>query len=451
MTSERAEAIALWRYALIAEAVSPRLTAAERGRLSRVIATRPHVDSDGRPCAVSRTTVDRWLRAYRTRGLDGLRPTIRSDSGAVRRHPTLFDEAAALRREHPARSAAQIADMIELRHGVRIAPRTIRERFQNQGLTRAALAAPGKQYGRYEASRPNERWIGDVLTGPWVPHPRVSGSRRAKLFLLVDDHSRLLVFGRWVNDENARAGQEVLRTAIEKRGAPDVLYVDNGSPYIAAPLARTCAVLGIHLIHSKPYSPQGRGKQERLNRYIRERFLLEAEAAGITDLAEFNDRFTAWVEQVCNCRVHAETGQTPIARYLAGGTMPSVDHVLINEAFRWSALRTVSRTAMVSLEGNRYQVDPSLVGRRVELRYNPEAMSIVTVHDGEHPAGVATPFVLGQHTHPAVPQAAQSPAKPTGIDYLGQVMARHDERTEGSISFRNLASSDNNNDTEDHQ
>jgi putative transposase len=113
-------------------------------------------------------------------------------------------------------------------------------------------------------------------------------------------------------------------------------------------------------------------------------------------------------------------------------------------------MRRVSRTAMVSLEGNRYQVDPSLVGRRVELRYNPEDMSIVTVHDGERPAGVATPFVLGQHTHPAVPQAAQSPAQPTGIDYLGQVMARHDERTEGSISFRNLADPDNNN-TEDHQ
>src|SRR5450755_636986 len=117
MTSERAEAIALWRYALIAEAVSPRLTASERGHLSRVIAARPYVDGDGRPCAVSRTTVDRWLRAYRERGLVGLRPTIRSDSGAVRRHPKLIDEAAALRREHPARSAAQIADMIELRHG----------------------------------------------------------------------------------------------------------------------------------------------------------------------------------------------------------------------------------------------------------------------------------------------------------------------------------------------
>ena len=60
-----------------------------------------------------------------------------------------------------------------------------------------------------------------------------------------------------------------------------------------------------------------RGKQERLNRVIRERFILEAEAVGIGDLDELNDRFIAWSESVLNCRVHSETGQTPIARFLA--------------------------------------------------------------------------------------------------------------------------------------
>ena len=99
--------------------------------------------------------------------------------------------------------------------------------------------------------------------------------------------------GRWMSHENTRAGQIVMRQAFVKRGLPATLYLDNGSPLITAPLERTCAVLGIHLVHSKPYSPQGRGKQERLNRLIRERFLLEVEAAGIGDLDELNDLFTA--------------------------------------------------------------------------------------------------------------------------------------------------------------
>jgi hypothetical protein len=61
--------------------------------------------------------------------------------------------------------------------------------------------------------------------GRLCPTPRVAGSKRAKLFLLVDDHSRLLVHGRWTAEENTRAGQDVLRAAIVRRGLPQQLYV----------------------------------------------------------------------------------------------------------------------------------------------------------------------------------------------------------------------------------
>src|SRR6266480_4541401 len=94
---------------------------------------------------------------------------------------------------------------------------------------------------------------------------------------------------------------------------------DNGAPFSNAWLARTCGVLGIRLVHSRPYSPEGRGKQERLNRYIREAFLAEAIHHGIESLDELNDLFAAWAEHVCNRRVHAETGQRPIDRFQAGG------------------------------------------------------------------------------------------------------------------------------------
>ena len=88
------------------------------------------------------------------------------------------------------------------------------------------------------------------------PYPRAAGSKRAYLFLLVDDYSRLLIHGRWVTDQNTRAGQDVLRAAIQRRGLPERLYVDNGAPYANAALERSCAVLGIRLIHSRPYRPK---------------------------------------------------------------------------------------------------------------------------------------------------------------------------------------------------
>ena len=99
-------------------------------------------------------------------------------------------------------------------------------------------------------------------SGPGCP-AQSAVSVRAKLFLIVDDHSRLLVHGRFFAHENARACQELLRRAIVRRGLPEVLYADNGAPFANAWLARTCAVLGVRLVHSKPYSPEGRGKQER--------------------------------------------------------------------------------------------------------------------------------------------------------------------------------------------
>jgi putative transposase len=441
MDNDMVELIALHRWAVIAEATAERLSAAERGALVRAIAGAAHNHPDGSARRYSRGTIDRWIRAWRAGGLDGLRPGPRSDAGAVRAYPELAEEVVALRLELPSRSAAQIASIIFHRYGVTVSERTVRDQLRRRGLHRAALEAEPKVFGRYEAARANERWITDVLVGPWVPYPKVDGSVRAKLFLIVDDHSRLLVDGVFYAYENARSCQDLLRRAIVHRGLPEVLYADNGAPFKNAWLARTCAVLGIRLVHSQPYSPQGRGKQERANRYIREAFLAEATHAGIDSLDALNDLFAAWAETVANRRVHAETHQTPIERFEACGPHRQADPDRLREAFRWSVTRKVTRTATVPLEGNHYSVDPSLVGRRVELRYDPEDLSRLDVFYDTKPAGVATPFVMGRHTHRAVPQAARPAPTPTGVDYLGLVAAAHDETagTGAKVDFTQLA------------
>jgi hypothetical protein len=98
----------------------------------------------------------------------------------------------------------------------------------------------------------------------------------------------------------------------------------------------------------------------------------------------------------------------------------------------------VTRTATVSLAGNRYSVDPALVRRRVELRYDPEDMAALDVFVEGRPAGPATPLVIGRHTHPAVPQAERPSVQPTGIDYLGLALADHEQATTGEIAYRDL-------------
>ncbi len=441
MDNDHDERTALFRYSVISAALDAGLSAAERGLIVRSLADRTWTTPVGEERSFSRGTIDRWIVAYRTDGLGALTPNPRADRGQVRVERQWMAEAVRLRREVPARSAAQITEIIGRAHGVWLKERTVRSHLARAGVSRRALTAePSKAFGRYEASRRNERWIGDVLVGPFVPHPRKAGSKRAKLFVLVDDYSRLLVCGRWMTEENTRAGQEVLRAAIMRRGVPTQLYMDNGSPYRAGQLARTCAVLGIHVVHSKPYSPAGRGKQERLNRYIRERFLTEAEATGIDNFEDLNDRFSAWAEQVANTRVHAETKQKPIERFLAGGPIERPSPEIVAEAFRWSVVRRVTKTATVSLLANRYSVDPSLIGQNVELRFDPEDLGSIGVYADGVDVGTAVPFTIGRHVHPSVPQAEPpAPGEPTGIDYLGLVAAAEEE-AQGSdrIDYREL-------------
>lgn len=443
MDNDDRERIALFRYTVISEAVNEQLSATERGLIVRGLTSRTWTTPEGDQRSFSRNTLDRWCTQYRRHGLNALRPAARADKGKGRAHPEWMADAVRLRRELPARSAAQIVDIIGRAHGVWLAERTVRAHLAATGVSRKELTADAAQaFGRYEAERRNERWIGDVLVGPFVPHPRRAGSRRAKLFVLVDDYSRLLVCGRWMTEENTRAGQEVLRSAISRRGVPSRLYMDNGSPYRAGQLARTCAVLGVHVVHSKAYSPQGRGKQERLNRYIRERFLTEAEAKGIESFEQLNDLFSAWAEQVANCRIHAETKQRPIDRFLAAGPPELPSSQLVSDAFKWSVVRRVTKTATVSLLSNRYGVDPSLVGKNVELRFDPEDMGSIDVFCDGRAVGVAVPFVIGHHVHPSVPQApraATEPVEATGIDYL-KVVAAQEAEAQGAepIDFREL-------------
>jgi len=193
--------------------------------------------------------------------------------------------------------------------------------------------------------------------------------RKTCLFAFIDDHSRAVMAARFGFAEDTIRLAAALRPALASRGAPEHVYVDNGSAFVDAWLMRACARLGIELVHSQPGRPQGRGKIERFFRTVRGQFLAELteeRAAQVKDLAELNRLFTAWAETVHHPREHSETGQAPLARWEAGGPFPLPAAASLAAAFRWPEWRTVTKTATVSMHGNRYQVDPGLAGRRAE-------------------------------------------------------------------------------------
>jgi putative transposase len=417
--------VALARWQVIAAATDERLSAAERGLLLSEIAAGVHRDADGRPVRMTTRTLYRWLAAWRRDGFDGLKPARRRDAGSHKLDRDVLELAAALRREAPARSAAHIAEVIARTRGTQVHPRTLQRFFASNGLERARLEGRHRAFGRFEAAACGDLWIADAWDGPPVGE---LGGRHAQLFSVIDDHSRLIAHAGFYPDVSERSFQHCLRTAVARRGVPRRLYLDNGAAFVSGQLRLICARLGVALVHSRPYRPQGRGKKERFYRTVAEQFAVEIDTAGVDSLAELNRWWAGWVEQAYHQRIHAGTGQTPLQRWSAGAgdVLAAPDTATLAAAFRWTATRTVTRTATVSLHGNHYRVDPTLVGYRVELRYDPEDLTGIAVFCHGEDRGHAIPERIGVHVDPKLrSQTTPQPGPATGIAYLDAVAADH--------------------------
>ena len=417
----RAEQVALFRYQLIREAADPALSTRQRGGLVRELAGKAHPGPSGEQVTVSRATIDRWIRAWRTGGFTALAPparqvTPRTDAAAL-------DLAAGLKREKPARTAAQVMRILRASCGWSPSVRTLQRHFERLELNTRPDGTGPATFGRFEASRPNELWTGDALHGP-----KIAG-RKAYLFAFLDDHSRAVMAARWGYFEDSVRLAAALRPALAARGVPDAIYVDNGSAFVDAALTRAAARLGIKITHSAPGRPQGRGKIERFFGVVRQEFLVEiGDGSSIRDLAQLNKAFTAWYETVYHARPHGETGQPPIGRWLAGAPFPTPSPEQLREAFLWSELRTVAKTATIKLFGGVYETDPVLAGRRVECVFDPFDLTRVEVRWNGKPYGLAVPQQVSRHSHPkAKPEDPAAPAPATGIDYLGIIAAEHDK------------------------
>lgn len=157
---------------------------------------------------------------------------------------------------------------------------------------------------------------------------------------------------------------------------------------------------------------------------MRDQFLIEVPHGEIDSLDVLEERFSAWVHRVYHPRVHSETGEAPAERFSKLGPARIPDAGLVREAFLFSEWRTVTKTAAVSLFSNHYEVDQALVGRRVELVFDPFDLADITVRYMDTDFGKALPRRIGRHAHPmVVPSPPEGP--PSGIDYLRLVDEQH--------------------------
>jgi putative transposase len=386
---------------------------------------------------VGRTTLDDWIRAYREGGFEALVPKPRVVT--PRTLVGVLELAFALKRERPERTAAQVHKIMVAAGERPPTVRTLQTHFARAGLNvRADGRSPHKVYGRFEASVRNELWTGDGLHGPILAG---SAARRAVLLAFIDDHSRLLVGWRWGTGEDVFRLEAALRCGLMARGVPNQVLVDRGVGVRVLAAAPGVRRLGVRLIHASPRAATTKGKIERFFRTVRDQFLVEIDDG--VELTELNRLFSAWLEVVYHRRVHSETKATPLERFDAAGAPLLPTPALLREAFLWSVERTVTKTAPVSLHGNSYEVDAALVGRKVELVFDPFDLTRIEVRYQHRPFGVAVPLVIGRHTHPQVQREIPPPPIGNGIDYLKLLAEKRDAELGGHpIDYASLGDGD---------
>ena len=439
---------ALWRYETISPYIALNPKRGGRRKLLEELASKVRVDEEGIPCSVEAETLRAWARRYRSGGFQGLMDKERFRPGVKVLDEKLCESICNLKREVPERSLERIikvAEEIELVSPNVLRRSTVHRVLQQAGLSARSVRVPDKKdLDRFEADSPNDLWQSDMLVGPWLPDPTRPGKvKRANLFAYIDDHSRLLLYGRFSFNEGLPYLELAFRESLRRRGIPKRVYYDNGRVYRSNHMKQIVAELGIHrIIHTEAYRPEGHGKVEALNRHIRSSFIAELEATDITTLDELNEAFTAWAEQEYNRKVHETTGEEPHNRWMAGiEKIRYAEEEKLRKAFMWKATRAPDKTGVFSLGSVKYQIHSDFKGKKVEVLYDPEAMHEVEIRQKGEFVQRAKPLSVSPWRRPKAseskPKATEEPVQKS--NFLGRVVAKHKRKTGTSDEPAQLA------------
>lgn len=335
-----------------------------------------------RPVSVS--TMKAWLREYRKRGFEALKPKARSDGGRPRKldeHTLKVIEVKC--KAYPYYSIQKLYEALR-DQGLLGDPPVHYNTLVRVVKAKGWLPPKGRKDARkaYEVENINDLWVCDFMHGPQVR----SGKRSAKAILcaIVDDHSRMVVGHAFNTSETIGSLTRVLKEAFLSYGLPKRLYVDNGAAFSSDMLARSCAMAGISLIHSKPYDSPSRGKVERLFRTIRERFLSGVQE-GIS-LEEINEAFWLWLQEDYHHKLHTGIGERPIDRYQASACRVEIRRLSkaeLDEIFLIRHERVVNNDATISFKGAIYEVPAAYVRQKVEIRHPVDDPQELYLYDND--------------------------------------------------------------------
>lgn len=413
---------ALARYRMILPLIDPEIDNAKRCMLRGEIAKREDV---------SVRTIYRYEKQYREEQFKGLLPKTR-EKRRSQKLPENWDEivreAVQLRREVPSRSVRQIIVILESEGyaapGV-IRQSTLQRYLQDEGMSKKAL----KRYT--EDRKPSskkfcrdhrlELYQGDIKYGP-VIRDRDGNQIKTYISSIIDDHSRLIIQSEWYDNQAAEIVEDTVHKAILRYGAFDRFYVDNGKQYISGQLHKSCARLGIRILHAPPYSGKSKGKIEKFHQTV-DRFIAELSVAPVHSIAEMNEKWKYFLEEDYQKKAHdgiAQYYRSRGAEVPAGGITPQqewnrdtrkqkyLDSGTVAEAFTRTETRNIDKTGCFEFRGVTYEASVAYAGLKVEIAYDPLNTQTIEVRHGKLDVLKAHPAKIG-------PYADKSPVLPAGM------------------------------------
>jgi transposase InsO family protein len=290
----------------------------------------------------------------------------RPHSSPTRTDGAIEVHVLAVRDAHPAWGARKIARCLQ-RDGVECpAISTVHEILRRHD--RIVLPPGGAAaHQRFEKPAPNLMWQMDFKG--WLP---LADGGRCHPLTIVDDHSRYSLCLEACADQQGPTVQRRLELTFGRYGMPDAVFVDNGAPWGDSCGQRWTRFgvwllkLGVAVLHSRPYHPQSRGKNERFHRTLKAEVLA---LRRFRDLAEVQRAFETWRTIYNLDRPHEALNQeVPASRYRPSArSMPSSLPTI--EYDEHEIVRTVPATKdYVSFKGRSWIVPRAFRGERVAIR-----------------------------------------------------------------------------------
>jgi transposase InsO family protein len=290
----------------------------------------------------------------------------RPHSSPLKTNASIEARILKVREDHPAWGARKIAAILKREGFTCPAVSTVHEILVRKGCIEVP---PQKQRAslRFEKEAPNLLWQMDFkgkvgLTSGIACHP----------LTIVDDHSRYALGIEACANEQGTTVQSRLVRVFERYGLPHAFFVDNGPPWGESLAGRWTRFtvwllkLGVDVLHSRPYHPQSRGKNERFHRTLYDEvFALKR----FSDLADVQCAFDRWRAVYNLDRPHAALNHdVPASRYVPSRrAMPaSLPEVEYDEG---ETVRTVPETKdYISFKGRLFKVPQAFRGERLAIR-----------------------------------------------------------------------------------